>query len=170
MVQTSIVFRILQFSINSWQVEENKIMRLSALKGFRGLLRPWLHLSLALIWRDFLGKEKVVIHTTARTKSLPHLTLHFSSPYPSNFFSFQIINFLAVFSIYSFNDFLPSPFLINSGMIVDGMTDKEKLIWRGRKEASRRKREMRETKKSIKEIVGRGRWKENAADNCDFQL
>lgn len=53
-------------------------------------------------------------------------------------------------------------------MIVDGMTDKEKLTWRGREEASRRKRAMRETKKSIKEIVGRGRLKENAADNCDF--
>lgn len=57
---------------------------------------------------------------------------------------------------------------MNHGMIVDGMTDKEKLTWRGREEASRRKRAMRETKKSIKEIVGRGRLKENAADNCDF--
>lgn len=170
MVQTFIVFRILHFSINIWQVEENKIMRLSALRSFRGLLRPWLHLSLTLTLRDFLGKEKVVIHTTARTKSLPHPTLHFSSLYPSNFYSFWIINYLAVFFIYLFNDFLPSLFLINSGMIVDGMTDKEMLIWRGRKEASRRKRAMRETKKSIKEIVGRGRLKENAADNCDFQL
>lgn len=170
MVQTFIVFRILHFSINIWQVEENKIMRLSALRSFRGLLRPWLHLSLTLTLRDFLGKEKVVIHTTARTKSLSHPTLHFSSLYPSNFYSFWIINYLAVFFIYLFNDFLPSLFLINSGMIVDGMTDKEKLIWRGRKEASRRKRAMRETKKSITEIVGRGRLKENAADNCDFQL
>lgn len=170
MVQTFIVFRILHFSINIWQVEENKIMRLPALRSFRGLLRPWLHLSLTLTLRDFLGKEKVVIHTTARTKSLSHPTFHFSSLYPSNFYSFWIINYLAVFFIYLFNDFLHSLFLINSGMIVDGMTDKEKLIWRGRKEASRRKRAMRETKKSIKEIVGRGRLKENAADNCDFQL
>lgn len=73
-----------------------------------------------------------------------------------------------MFSIYLFNDFLPSLSLMNHGMIVDGMTDKEKLTWRGREEASRRKRAMRETKKSIKEIVGRGRLKENAADNCDF--
>jgi len=29
---------------------------------------------------------------------------------------------------------------------------------------------MRETKKSIKEIGGRGRLKVKAADNCDFQL
>lgn len=55
-------------------------------------------------------------------------------------------------------------------MIVDGITDKEKLIWRGRKGASRRKRAMRETKKSIKEIGGRRRLKEKAVDNCDFQL
>lgn len=75
-----------------------------------------------------------------------------------------------MFSICFFNDFLPSLFLKSSGMIVDGMTDKEKLVWRGRKEASRRKRAMRETKKSIKETGGRRRLKEKAADNCDFQL
>lgn len=134
MVQTFIVFRILHFSTNRWQVEENKNMRLSASKGFRGLLRPWLHLSLTLILRDFLGKDKVVIHTTARTKSLPHLTLHFSSPYPSNFFSFQIVNFLAVFSIYSFNDFLPSLFLTNSGIL--GLYDRQGEACMKRKKGS----------------------------------
>lgn len=56
--------------------------------------------------------------------------------------------FLAVFSIFLFSDFRPSLFLISSGMIVDGMADKEKLVGRG----GRRKRAMRGGKKASRTL------------------
>lgn len=136
----------------------------TAPKSLRILLKVWLYLSLTLILSNPRGNQKVMIHKTAMTKSLPHLYLifHFSAFHP-----FHIITFLVLYSVCLMTFFLAFC-LKSSVVIVDSMTDKEKLAWGERKLQG--ERAMRETKKSIKEIGGIGRLKGKAADNSDFEL